>query len=483
MENVSAATNAKKQELRTYLSYSLPIDPARVITLTEMDMSYALGSTLVEMDDSKQIVGGLSSHWSMKGDRTYRFQLSEKAKWSDGSKITCTDIKKSFARAKQDHQADLRSLFDRIGSIECINEGQIDIHLKDAEKDGSFLKKLTEPMYGVVKTDASGHLDLGLSSGPFSLQSQSTLELILKKNPHWVHPAEELAESIIIKQPSREASLQGKLQDPWPNIIAAHSLMEEELSARIQAQGFHTWARNLDRTFWFIFMGKKQITEDERGLFLFLAQNLTRQTLMTNLMANLKGYTAGQEVFPRGYALYGETKQEQKGAATLPEIYKSRKLKILISPDRVSKKLQDNLSKAIEQATGKAPEYKEVPISEVSSTAKQGGFDFYAGSVGVADSNLDGALSYFLELNPTSIPSGAGELDFAGRLGRARSLDSEEKRIREFRAIMLDVTRNGYALPLFHFSTTVFARPEIDLSQIPVTDESVSFAKVRFSGK
>ncbi len=121
------------REIRTYLSFSLPIDPAKVFSLTDMDISYALASTLVELDDTKQIAGGIASRWTLIGDRTYRFHLRRTALWSDGSKIQPQQIKASFERAKLKHGGDLKDVFSRIASIETTSDDTIDFHLNAAD--------------------------------------------------------------------------------------------------------------------------------------------------------------------------------------------------------------------------------------------------------------------------------------------------------------------------------------------------------------
>ena len=51
------------REIKTYMSFGLPVDPAKVFTLVDLDLSYALASTLVDWSDSKEVISGLADRW------------------------------------------------------------------------------------------------------------------------------------------------------------------------------------------------------------------------------------------------------------------------------------------------------------------------------------------------------------------------------------------------------------------------------------
>jgi len=479
--NVSDPTGVKGKELRAYLPFSTPVDPAYIVTIPDMDISYALAATLVDWDESKQVQSGLAARWTRVDPKTFRFQLRAGAKWSNGKIISAQEVKESFDRAERVHSADLKAFFDQVDSIKVNTaENSIDIHLKAAIADDGILKKLTEPMYGVVKVNSKGELDLSVSSGPYILESSTEHELMLRKNPNWFNSNDALANRIVIRRPIAGASadLETSLKvESWPNIVAAHYLIGEKLLGRIKDQGFEVWRRNLDRVFLLSFYGKKQISPDEAQLFRFLLNSAAK----SEVTKGLSGFTEGTQMFPRAYPLYtSDLKCEENGPATLPSVYKGKKLKVLYSPERVSPELLSNFTSFIKNATGSEPAYTSVSISELSIAGKKGDFDVYLGSLGVADPNFEGALSYFFEMSLPTIPSGTGKHDFKTRLFEARRISDTGKKVLEMRKIMSDALCGGYVLPLFHFSTTVIAKPGIDLSQVPTTDESVSFSKVRF---
>ena len=59
------AETTKIKEVRTYFSISHPIDPARVFTLSDIDMAYALSTTLIDWDGSRQPRSALAAKWDI----------------------------------------------------------------------------------------------------------------------------------------------------------------------------------------------------------------------------------------------------------------------------------------------------------------------------------------------------------------------------------------------------------------------------------
>lgn len=475
MSNANVAYREK--EIRTYLSISQPIDPAQVFTLADLDMSYALGSTLVDWDDSKQILAGLASRWAMPDSKTLQFTLSEKARWSTGAAITSIEVKQSLERAKRVHGKDLRSLFDAIDRIECPDAKTLEFHVHADKSAAAILKKLTEPMYGVLRIKGHDQIDLGVSSGPYVLSRSSASEVALVKNSHWINHDAGMAEHIILRQPVAGQDQQTALiSDPWPNLVATHSLMKDSLMANLREHHLTSWKRSLDRTLMLApFKGRIKTAEGFQ-FFRYLQKSLDR----SGVTHGLTGHTPATQLFPNGSSLAAEDLTCAPMPSDLPVSFKGKKLRVLISPERVSPALRDNFSRAIEKAVGATPSFHEVPLTSLLSAVKQEDYDFYLGSFGVADPNIDGALSYYFELGTPPIPSGQGAQEFSRRTVEVRSEKDEGKRLALARAMLKDVVCYGHIVPLLHFSTVVIARAEIDLGRVPTTDECISFSKVRF---
>lgn len=466
----------KEREIRIYMSYTYPLDPASIPALPDMDISYGLAATLVDLDEHANPMSGLAAKWEIENEKTVTFFLRKNAMWSNGKAIHSHEIKRSFDRAKALYSAQLRGLFGIVEKIETPTEDSVRFKLHSSSQVKGLLIKLTEPMYGIVAFTNTGALDLSVSSGPFFLMSGSKLGLTLKKNVHWHNSSDKMAEYVTIRQKPMEMRLESILSDePWPNIASTSSLLSPDLFTRYKPEAFEFWKRNLDRVFLFI-LGRRQTNDEGFRLVRFLEKNLDRNLISQNLT----GFTLTNQIYPKGTQLYDNAYTCSTEPSSLPEVFRRRPVEVLMTPERVSPALESVLKVALKKATGVEPHFIKVALNQVMPSIAKGEFDLYAGSVGAEDPNIDGALSYYFDGAGALIPSRGGAHDFTGRLEAARKIGDEKERVQAMRAILRDSVCLGHALPLFHYSTIAIARKNLDLSAVPTTDETVSFSKVRF---
>lgn len=196
------------KQVRTFMSYSFPVDPVRMVTIPDMDLSYALGSTLVQWDKDKQISGAIASSWNPTSEKIYTFKIRKGLKWSDSTVVTALDIKKSFERAFKDYPEDLRSLIHLIKNIKTISDDTVEFELNVKTSESGLLGKLTEPNYGILKITQDGKIDLSVTTGAFCLIKNTQEELILKKNSNWFLASAQMPEEVVIKKPSDDTDLQ-----------------------------------------------------------------------------------------------------------------------------------------------------------------------------------------------------------------------------------------------------------------------------------
>ncbi|MEK6773592.1 MAG: hypothetical protein AABY64_06610 [Bdellovibrionota bacterium] len=88
-------------------------------------------------------------------------------------------------------------------------------------------------------------------------------------------------------------------------------------------------------------------------------------------------------------------------------------------------------------------------------------------------------MSFFIERDPPFISSTLTPNDFSAQMTKARSLPTLKERAAKMREIIIAAQEAGHVLPLFHFSSLAIAKPGIDLSEVPNSDETVLFSKVR----
>ena len=464
-------------EIRTYMPFSFPIDPAKIHTLPDLNIAFALNSTLVERDDEKEISAGLAESWSVIAPKVYRLTLRSDAQWSNGALILATDVKRSIERTLRVHPGDTRGMVQVLDSISCPSSREIDFKLKLPAHDSNLLQKLTDPKFGIVKVLDNGQLDMSTTSGLFSvLPNSNQVQLVLVKNPNSLsQPDPSLADRIIIrKMPIDKESPTVLRVDDWPNLIESTSLYKENFMKNYQQDGFETWATPLDKLL-YLQLGKRIANTEGRDLLRFLRSKIKNELLVQGL----SGYTPTNQVFPRGYELYDSgfscLGREQEA---LPAKFKGRPIDILISPARVSSTMKENLGQAVKEATGKEPRFISVPLEQAFDYRSRGDFDLYFGTIGLTEPDPEAMLSFNMESDIPLIFTAGTEL--LQRLDHAKSVTNYRKKIQELRSLLRDIQCDGHLLPFFHFSTIGLARSELDFSQISRSSESIRFEKIRF---
>jgi MarR-like DNA-binding transcriptional regulator SgrR of sgrS sRNA len=471
----AARSEEPMREVRTYMSYTWPIDQAKIITLPDMDLSYALASTLVEWGPIKQPYSGLAARWDIIDNKIFRFYLREGLKWSDGKLVTSNDVKRSFEHGMKAHPEDLRSLINLVKNISCPSEQAVDFELNVPADRSNLLGKLTEPNYGIIKISKDNSVDSKITTGAFFVAKGSKDELDLQVNPHYFHPNKDLAEKIIVRRmPPSINPQEVLLKDKWPNLIQISSLLPSSTFDSFKENKFGFWNRPTDRVFIFQ-LSPRLYNEEGKELFKFLNTRVNRQKLVDGLA----GYNLTHQFFSKGFQLYDRAFEDSKiQSHEIPQAFKTKPLEILLSPERVSPILQENIVEEIKRITGLKPHVSSVPMSEVTTRYKKGDYDFYVGTVGLADPDPEGAMSFYFENDFRIIPN--IDENFIARLDEARKRTSLEEKLEGMRKILSDATYKGHIVPLFHLSTMGIAREGIDLSQVPSTDESVTLSKIRF---
>ncbi len=464
-------------EVRTYMSFTYPVDPVKIQIIPDMDMSYALAATLIEWDAEKQITAALAESWKVVSPNVYRFTLRNNALWSNGQPVTAIEVKASFERGMKAHPDDLRSLIQMLDAINCPSDREIDFKLKVPAHDSGLLGKLTEPNFGVLKINEDGGLDLSSTTGAFFLSPDSDKQqLILVRNTHWhrYDPVASAPNRVIVRRSPQGMDAQNVLfSDSWPNLIETSSLIKASLMSRYETEKYEVWKRPIDK-FFYIQLGKKAANAEGRALIRFIRQKVTSE----DIVSGLSGYTVATQIFPRGYQLHDPDFSYPKSVEALPDAYKNKPLDILISPARVPPALQENIRRAIVSATGIEPHFISVPLEEVSAHKVRGDFNLYAGTMGLADPDPEGVMSFYLE-GDTPLIHSLGN-DYLARLDAARKEKESDKKLAQMRSILRSALNEGYLLPLFHLSTVGVGRKGLDFSQIPSSDESVTLSKIRF---
>jgi ABC-type transport system substrate-binding protein len=471
---VAMSNPEKVRQVRTYMPYSVPVDPVKMVTIPDMDLSYALAGTMVEWDSQKQISSGVASKWETIGDKTYRFHIRKGLQWSDGSPVISAQIKQSFDRALKKYPSDLRSLGNLLFEIKCPNNESIDFVLKVKASESNLLGKLTEPNYGVLRLNPAGELNLSVTTGPFYISNQSESGLTLTRNAHWFKANSEMPEEVLIRRPGADFNSETiLLKDSWANMIETSSMISAGTTEQYQKGNFQIWKRPFDK------MGVFQLSRTRANSSGFALMRYLRKSMKKeNLFKGLSGFEPTDQAFPRGYQLHDSKFNCDDSDAELPSEYKTRPVHIVLSAARIGAVLQANIESEIQRVTGLKPVINQIPLQDVGTVKKLGDYDFYAGTMGMADPDPEGIMSYYFEGESPMVPSSSE--NFVERLDHARTEQNHDKRIELMTAIMTDATCKGHVLPIYHVSTVGIGRPELDFKSVPITDESITLSKIRF---
>ena len=293
------ATNSSKS-IHTYMSYGLPLDPSNVRTLVDLDLSYALGATLTEWSDSRELVSGIAKSWEISSKNEIVFKLRDGLKWSNGEPVIAGQVVASLNRAKKLHSESLKSLFEQIKEISAPEKNLIKFTLETDAANSGILAKLTEPMYGLLFIKENGDIDLSKTVGPFKLVSANEEMIELRQNQNWFKYNSMMAEEVLIKRPPSGEEVQDRFaKDEWVNLMTSSSLVEQSVNDLFIKQHFSIWNRSLDKIF-FLSPGPRTTTAEGRELFKVLNKSLDRSILT----AGLSGFNLSQQFFPSGYVLF-----------------------------------------------------------------------------------------------------------------------------------------------------------------------------------
>lgn len=180
-------------------------DPRR--TLGTLQVSHALHSLLVEVDNDFEVVPGLADSWDVSADkRTYTFRLNPDAKWSDGRPVTSADVAFSFDLWKK---AKTNSFMGRIASTRTRGPRTFVVKLKrpfptlllNLGNNDNVIeiqpKHVLQGEKDLAKTSQSAK---PVGSGPWLLDSWAKGDSIkLKRNPSYYRKGKPCLDSLVFK--------------------------------------------------------------------------------------------------------------------------------------------------------------------------------------------------------------------------------------------------------------------------------------------
>lgn len=180
---------------------------------------YNVYETLVKLDQNGDIKPALATSWKVSDDRkTYTFELTGKAKFSNGQAFTAKDAVFSINRVKDDWTTSLKAAMDVVADAKAVSDTELQVTLK--EPSNSWLYKMTTRI-GAMMTQG-GIADLAnkpVGTGPYLFEAWNRGDSItLKTNPDYWGPKPHFG-TVVLKYFKDPTALNNALLTGTINVI------------------------------------------------------------------------------------------------------------------------------------------------------------------------------------------------------------------------------------------------------------------------
>jgi peptide/nickel transport system substrate-binding protein len=169
-----------------FLIESMPtnLDPRVGTDAQSQRLDSLIFSSLVELDNQRNVHGDLAEKWEIPDPLTYRFQLRPGVKFHDGRALTSADVKYTFESILDGSiSSPKRGSYTGIQSIETPDAATVIFHLK--EPNAGFLWSIARPAIGIVPAGCGPNFSSKLiGTGPFRFVSaRQDDNVILERSP------------------------------------------------------------------------------------------------------------------------------------------------------------------------------------------------------------------------------------------------------------------------------------------------------------
>ena len=194
------------------------LDPAFANDAATVQLHLQLYAGLTRLDEALEPYPSLAESWAVSNDgRTYEFRLRDALRFSDGSPLDATDVRRSWLRLLNPADgAPGAAILSDVEGAELYAAGQVaedDVGLEVPDPRtlvvrlehpaGYFAALVAMPATFVVPrtaTDGAGWMnaDPFVGSGPYVLEPSTPESLTLRGNPHYVAGAPSIDEVTVV---------------------------------------------------------------------------------------------------------------------------------------------------------------------------------------------------------------------------------------------------------------------------------------------
>jgi peptide/nickel transport system substrate-binding protein len=143
--------------------------------------------SLVAFDTNFRLSPGLATRWTNPDDRTWRFYLNPRARFSDGTPLTAADVRFSIQRLKSLSQSDRQAFAEHITSIRVVDDHTVDIGTATSTmvlNNLVFIPILSEKNVRSLEAGDADFIPIG--TGPYKVNTwEHNKKIVLDVNPNY----------------------------------------------------------------------------------------------------------------------------------------------------------------------------------------------------------------------------------------------------------------------------------------------------------
>lgn len=147
-------------------------------------MRYGLGECLIKFDDKMNSTPWIAESWQVSDDKlTWTFKINDKAKFSNGNKVTADAVKKSIERTFE-KAARARAMFE----YDSINADGQTLTIKTHTPVATLPGMLGDPLFIIIDTSVTDrdYAKQGpICTGPYMVKEYSKAKAVMDANPNY----------------------------------------------------------------------------------------------------------------------------------------------------------------------------------------------------------------------------------------------------------------------------------------------------------
>lgn len=474
----SYVTLAAASEVRIDLTPYLVHEPLQFKSLDNYILNLCIYRSLFEKDMSNNPTIGIIKKWRfLNKTGFYLLKIDERARWSDGSRISSDQIIKNIKRAYKvsiNVNNSLKEIID-ISKIEKIDDKAFRIKIKSGLPSKEFFLRMSSVFMSITHPKDWGK-DMILkrnfiTNGPYKISKLTNKKIILVRNKYDFLSPSTAPDKVTIRRMLPNYSIESFINEKtWTNIHIEASLVFSDLINKIKDKKIPYWTHGLDRVALLRPLDGKAI-KTRTNILELLAPIWQKEIKKVKLP---RGSMVADSLQPIGYPLF-ETLNYSQNTKKIP---RDKVLKIVSYENMANRFLSKIIDKSFKKLGFKSEwVFKKDLVDFLDIFSKSNEYDYSLFSVGVSGIDVVTWISLALDSD-----YGFVHVSKEQKMVYKRIIDlhGEKRSLRKYRMLLKNIGESGGYLPLVHYSTLVLGHKTIDFSNVKRLDDTINISKIIF---